>query len=133
MEACDIFREASFQSHNGHWDNTMRGGKGCLECIRAKEMREKGDSILANLPDSAAKMQAVLDAFYTVEAWKEYFKELFGEIEVLETPNGPVSRYKSFSKYTVDEMRKFMDAMNHYCGSELEIFLPLPGVDDGTV
>lgn len=37
---------ATYQSHNGHWDATMQGGRGCPECIRAREARENCDAIL---------------------------------------------------------------------------------------
>lgn len=46
-EALKIYREASFQSHNGHWDMTMQHGAGCLECIRARELRAKANHIIA--------------------------------------------------------------------------------------
>lgn len=45
-EACKLYREASIQSHNGHWDGTMRGGLGCPECLRAKELRQRADKLL---------------------------------------------------------------------------------------
>ena len=38
-QAMAIYREASYQSHSGHWDATMRGGAGCPQCIRADELR----------------------------------------------------------------------------------------------
>lgn len=46
-EALEIYREASFQSHNGHWDMTMQHGAGCPECIRVRELRAKADHIVA--------------------------------------------------------------------------------------
>lgn len=46
-EALEIYKNASYQSHNGHWDMTMQGGAGCPECIRARELRVKADEILA--------------------------------------------------------------------------------------
>lgn len=46
-EALELYKNASYQSHNGHWDMTMQGGKGCPECIRARELRVKADEILA--------------------------------------------------------------------------------------
>ena len=38
-------REASFQSHNGHWDMTGGAGSGCPECVRAGKLREEADSM----------------------------------------------------------------------------------------
>lgn len=46
-EALELYKNASYQSHNGHWDMTMQGGVGCPECIRARELRVKADEILA--------------------------------------------------------------------------------------
>jgi hypothetical protein len=36
-----IALDAAYQSHNGHWDMTGQGGRGCPECIRASELRNK--------------------------------------------------------------------------------------------
>lgn len=47
-EAYGIAYKATYQSHNGHWDSTMRGGAGCPECIRAREARENCDVALRN-------------------------------------------------------------------------------------
>jgi hypothetical protein len=46
IEACSLFRYASIQRHNGHWDPTMQRGSGCPECLRADKLREKGDAIM---------------------------------------------------------------------------------------
>lgn len=45
-EAYRIAYQATYQSHSGHWDRTMRGGAGCPECIRAREARENCDKAL---------------------------------------------------------------------------------------
>jgi hypothetical protein len=34
-----VMRHATMQSHNGHWDPTMRSGAGCPECIRSRKER----------------------------------------------------------------------------------------------
>jgi hypothetical protein len=44
-EAYEIMREASFQSHSGHWDPQRTGGQNCPECIRSRTLREKADSL----------------------------------------------------------------------------------------
>jgi hypothetical protein len=67
--------------------------------------------------------------FFRIDAMKEYFKGLFGVIDIVDTPAGQKEILKSFSDYTVEEMREFMDKMNHYCGSELRIFLTIPNID----
>lgn len=46
-EAPQIYKEASIQSHNGHWDATGNHGAGCPECIRARELRSKAERVLA--------------------------------------------------------------------------------------
>jgi len=45
-EAIAVLRQASSQSHSGHWDSTMQHGAGCPECIRARELRDKASAIL---------------------------------------------------------------------------------------
>lgn len=39
-----LYREASFSGHSAHWDKTMQGGTGCLECKRIRELRCKADA-----------------------------------------------------------------------------------------
>lgn len=68
--------------------------------------------------------------YYTDEDLKYWFKSLFGIVEIYETPNGKRKRYKSFADYTAEEMSTFMDTMSHYCLTELELFLTLPGYED---
>ena len=38
-------RQASEQSHNGHWDSKMTSGANCPECIRANGLRKEADDI----------------------------------------------------------------------------------------
>lgn len=45
-EACYLYERASYQLHSGHFDSTLCGGLGCPECIRAKELRNKADTII---------------------------------------------------------------------------------------
>lgn len=42
-KACDLYKEASYQSHSGHWDREGTGGRHCPECIRARELRDLAD------------------------------------------------------------------------------------------
>lgn len=44
--ACELFEKASYQSHSGHWDETMQGGRGCPECLRARALREEAEALL---------------------------------------------------------------------------------------
>ena len=44
-EAFSKMREASFQSHSGHWDMEGTGGKNCPECIRANKLRHEADAL----------------------------------------------------------------------------------------
>jgi hypothetical protein len=39
--AFSLMRDASFQSHGGHWDSEGTGGKNCPECLRARELRNE--------------------------------------------------------------------------------------------
>ena len=52
--AYGIAYQATYQSHNGHWDSTMQGGLGCRECIRAREARENCDKALREGLDALA-------------------------------------------------------------------------------
>ena len=68
--------------------------------------------------------------FYTTEELQEWTKGLFGVTEVLNLPDGKKKIIlKSFSKYTMEEMQLFMNGVDHYCGSELHIYLTIPGND----
>lgn len=46
VQAGNLYRQASFQSHSGHWDSTMQHGKGCPECIRANDLRKQADEMM---------------------------------------------------------------------------------------
>lgn len=65
--------------------------------------------------------------FYKPELWKEYFRELFLGQKVLEVCGKVFERKVSTTELTVEEMTRFMEQIDHYCGSELHIFLPRPG------
>lgn len=49
-KAIALLRSASQQSHEAHFDKTGGSGTGCPECIRARELREKADAILRDIP-----------------------------------------------------------------------------------
>ena len=38
-------KEASYQSHSGHWDPEGTGGENCPECIDAREKREAANKL----------------------------------------------------------------------------------------
>jgi hypothetical protein len=64
--------------------------------------------------------------FYTPEQWKIYFKKLFLGEEVTEINGVIVSELRHTSKLDTAKMAEFMDKVDNFCGSELQIFLPLP-------
>ncbi len=68
--------------------------------------------------------------FYTLDMWKQYFKDMFGYWEDVEMLGKMIRRQKSTADYDVKEMSKFMESVDHYCVSELHIFVPSPGVPD---
>jgi hypothetical protein len=68
--------------------------------------------------------------FYSLDAWKEYMKGLFGATEEVDTPDGIKVRQKSYSRYTTKEMADHISAVDHYAASELGILVPLPGVPE---
>ena len=45
-KACELYRQASIQSHTGHWDPTGRWGAGCPECDRASQLRSEAEAAL---------------------------------------------------------------------------------------
>jgi hypothetical protein len=68
--------------------------------------------------------------FYTTEALQEWTKGLFGVTQILDMPDGTQRVIlKSFANYEMEEMATMMEKMLHYCGSELHIYLTIPGDD----
>ena len=49
MSAMDLYKQASFQSHSGHWDKTGGSGAGCPACIRANELCQQAQARIAEL------------------------------------------------------------------------------------
>ena len=56
-QAFEKMKEASFQSHYGHWDREGTRGLNCPECIRAKELRHEA----AELMDQAKRVKAIAE------------------------------------------------------------------------
>jgi hypothetical protein len=40
-QAFALMEAAAIQGHSAHWDLTMQGGRGCLECIRSMRQRKE--------------------------------------------------------------------------------------------
>lgn len=67
--------------------------------------------------------------FYSPETWKIYFQQVFLEREVYKLPKGHIeARLKGTSKLNTKEFTEFLNDIDHYCGSELEIYLPHPDI-----
>ncbi len=64
---------------------------------------------------------------YSPASWKIYFKERFGLWNEIETLDGIKTELKSLADYKMPELSKLMDDINHFCGSEFNIFVPIPG------
>lgn len=45
IKAYKLMKEATFQSHIGHWDRTGESGKNCPECIKADNLRNEADRL----------------------------------------------------------------------------------------
>ena len=45
-KACELYRQASIQSHKGHWGPTRKWGAGCPECDRAAQLRSEAEAAL---------------------------------------------------------------------------------------
>jgi hypothetical protein len=68
--------------------------------------------------------------YYLPETWKYHLKDRFGLTVEKEMFNGVRTEMKSLADYNIQEMSKFMDDVNHFVGSEFQIFVPLPGEHD---
>lgn len=44
-QAYQKMREASLQSHYGHWDGKGTGGQNCPECVKSRELRSEADAL----------------------------------------------------------------------------------------
>lgn len=64
--------------------------------------------------------------YYLPETWKDELKNRFGVWEEKETFKGTRTQLKSIADYNITEMSKFMEDVNHFVGSEFQIFVPLP-------
>ena len=65
---------------------------------------------------------------YTAEIWKYYFKQMFLGEDVIELPDGKMKiEVKGTSKLNTKEMTDFLENIDHYAGSELNIQLHHPG------
>lgn len=45
IKAYKMMKDASYQSHDGHWDYTGEHGKNCRECERANKLRNEADKL----------------------------------------------------------------------------------------
>jgi len=50
MKVIEILRDASIQSHSGHWDPQGTYGANCPECRRAHKLRNSANEILKGVP-----------------------------------------------------------------------------------
>ena len=67
--------------------------------------------------------------FYPASHWKEYLKDLFLGQEVIEVNGKQIVKPVETSKLNVKDMQEFMDKVDHYCASELQIYLPTPEME----
>jgi hypothetical protein len=45
IQAYSLMKQATFQSHTGHWDHKGTCGANCYECKRADELRNEADRL----------------------------------------------------------------------------------------
>ena len=64
--------------------------------------------------------------FYPAKAWKEYFKDMFLGMEVIEVHGKQISRARKTSELDVKDMAEFMTLVDRYCVTEFHIYVPLP-------
>ena len=46
MKCIGLLRQASCQSHIGHWDRQGTHGQNCPECLRTRALRERAEAAL---------------------------------------------------------------------------------------
>lgn len=64
---------------------------------------------------------------FCIQEWKTEFKERFLGYVPIRTPSGKiVEQLRHTSKLNVKEFREFLENIDHYCGSTLEIYLDRP-------
>jgi len=64
--------------------------------------------------------------FHAPEMWKEYFKRLHLGEETIEVAGRSKTITKKSRNLKVKEMTELLEFIDHFCGSEMNIFLPHP-------
>lgn len=64
--------------------------------------------------------------WYSPEEWKEEFQEKFLGYKAVRMPSGTKNRLIGTSELTTRQFTAFLEDMEHYCGSVLNITLPHP-------
>ena len=64
--------------------------------------------------------------FHAPAMWKEYFKRLHLGEETIEVAGRAKTITKKSRNLKVKEMTEFLEFIDHFCGSEMNIFLPHP-------
>jgi len=78
------------------------------------------DIIRVHIADSTGK-------FYSSDEIHEWFKSRFLPFRVVEIGGDAHTCSATTTKLNTKEMAEYLDAINHFCGSELGLFLPVPG------
>lgn len=55
--AISLMREATLQSHTGHWDSQGTGGLNCQECIKAGKLRKEDDEMCKRARNLKLRME----------------------------------------------------------------------------
>ena len=67
------------------------------------------------------------DVIFSPEIWKDELKEKFLGFDFVERPSGKiVAKVKKTSKCSVKELSEFLEKVDHYCVTRLELMLPRP-------
>jgi hypothetical protein len=64
--------------------------------------------------------------FYTSDQIKDGFQKLFLDMELVETPFGSTVKPQGTSTLKVKEFAEFLEKIEMYCVTELELILPRP-------
>jgi hypothetical protein len=81
------------------------------------------------MTEISQKFAEATGRFAPAKWWKEYFKEMFLGEESFEVNGKVVTRTRHTSDLNTADMAEFMTKVDHYCGSELNIYVTLPGQD----
>jgi hypothetical protein len=68
--------------------------------------------------------------FFSAEEIHEFFKNKFLPVRMVEVGGEEIPCRRTTTKLSKKEMSEFMDMIDRYCVDRLELYLPIPGVEE---